>query len=174
MSRPKPPTTVLGWVLRGALVLLALAALAVVGYYVWLRVTIANDPILRLADQAKHAPLDVVLHNQLGEALAKADRYEEAEAVFLHCMDLDAGYTPSYIDLSELYGRTHQYGKALGVLMAIEPRIPNDPQLLNNFGTTYWGMGDTAKAAHYYEKALAVAPRFDLARENLTKLREGR
>ena len=174
MSRPRKPRTVASLVLRGALVLLALAALAVCGYVVWLRVAIARDPILRLAEQSKRAPLDVVLRNQLGEALAKANRYEEAEAVFMQCMDLDAGYAPAYIDLSELYGRTRQYGKALGVLMTIEPRIPNDPQLLNNFGTTYWGMGDTAKASAYYQKALAVAPGFDLARENLIKLRAGR
>lgn len=154
-------------------ILLIVAALGALGWYAWRRITIARDPVLKLADQASRAPLDVVVHNQLGEALAARDRYEEAEAVFLHCMDLDAGYTPAYINLSEVYGRTKQYPKALGVLMTIQPRIPNDPQLLNNMGTTYWGLGDTSKAARYYERALAVAPRFTLARENLDKLRSG-
>jgi tetratricopeptide (TPR) repeat protein len=170
MSRKR---TVPKLVTRVVLIALAVAALGTLGYYIWLRVTIARDPVLRLADEAKRAPLDVELHDRLGLALAAEDRFEQAEAVFLHCMDLDAGYTPAYINLSELYGRTRQYPKALGVLMTIEPRIPDDPQLLNNLGTTYWGMGDTAKAAKYYQKSLAVAPNFPLPRQNLQKLRAG-
>jgi Flp pilus assembly protein TadD len=48
---------------------------------------------------------------------------------------------------------------------------PGNPTVLNNLGSTRWALGDTARAAAYYERALRAAPGSAEVIANLARLR---
>ncbi|WP_421846847.1 sulfotransferase [Novosphingobium sp.] len=75
-------------------------------------------------------------------------------------------------DLLQAAGAIHagQLDDAEAMLQARAERLPDDPVGTRMLGEVYWRRGDMADALAFVERAVALAPGFDLARDFLVRL----
>lgn len=70
-------------------------------------------------------------------------------------------------NLGEAYLRQGNYSAALRELLKAEKRIPDDYFLQNDLGLAYYYKGESEKAIHHFNKALALKNDYAPARNNL-------
>jgi tetratricopeptide (TPR) repeat protein len=109
------------------------------------------------------------LENACGLAPANAEfRVSFARVLELASLDYEAGLQyhkacetdPNYIDGFFLYGtyliKHHRYDEALECTNRSAHLVPNDLDVIDQFGTVYLGMGNTDAAINSFESALSV------------------
>ncbi len=79
----------------------------------------------------------------------------------------------TYLDLSLVYYNLHDFVKCLVFSQKVILLRPNDASAYNNVCASYNSMGRYEQAIVAGEKALAINPSFDLARNNLEVARKG-
>ncbi len=68
-------------------------------------------------------------------------------------------------DMAVRFTRNHRHDDAVTLLLAL--KRADNPRVLNYLGYNTRKLGRPAEAVFYYEKAIAIAPEFTLAREYL-------
>ncbi len=103
----------------------------------------------------------VFAHRDLGYALQKQRKYQEARAEYQRASQLHPRLAQPYIDLGHLYRSYNRYNDALAAYEKATVVDPNNAYALDNLG--WWGYfqtGDHQRAAVVLEKAVEADPSY--------------
>lgn len=125
----------------------------------------SSDPIY--AELSRAHPDSAGLHAAIGQLLLEGRRLEEARAYFARSMEL----VPSDDALSGLAAVAYEQNPpdALDLLLRLENRRPDDPDIAYRLGLTYEALADTVNMVSHYRRLLQLVA--DLEQEDLYSLR---
>lgn len=93
-----------------------------------------------------------------------------AEAALLKAVELQPDSPGIYLSLAQLYMNSHQDQKALAELKTVSEKNPKDAASLMLTGMIYDGEKNYGAARDFYEKLLAIDPKYTPALNNLAYL----
>jgi len=85
---------------------------------------------------------------------------KRAIALFNRALELDPTWTRPINDMALLYGNTGEYEKSLETLKKLASLTPEDPNVYESMGHTFFQMGKIDQAIDSFKKALAIKPDF--------------
>ncbi|HKQ56259.1 MAG TPA: tetratricopeptide repeat protein [Candidatus Eisenbacteria bacterium] len=135
--------------------LLVAAALAVTTH---VRNRVWRDELSLWTDASARAPHKARPHNNRGMAFEELGRVADAEAAFREAIAAEPLNVPARINLSRIYGTHGRFAEAVRVLDEAERIEPANPTVLHNLGSAWLALGDTTRAAAYYERATRAGP----------------
>jgi len=104
-------------------------------------------------------PRHACAFNNLGAALFKLGRYQEAEQHFRRAIGVKPDYSDAHSNLgSVLRSRGHLAGSENSLRRALKLK-PNHVEARSNLGLTLLSLGRTIDAKAHFEKVLRIAPR---------------
>ena len=104
-------------------------------------------------------PRHACAFNNLGAALCKLGRYQEAEQHFRRAIGVKPDYSDAHSNLgSVLRSRGHLAGSENSLRRALKLK-PNHVEARSNLGLTLLSLGRTIDAKAHFEKVLRIAPR---------------
>ena len=124
----------------------------------------------RVARQLEASPENLLVRNLLGLLWVASKDTDRAEAEFKRAIDINPTYTPSYMNLADLYQRAGKLDKAI---KEYEAALAQNASLLSAhvlLGAIYEQRKAYDKARAHYETALKVNPTFGPAANNLAWL----
>jgi Flp pilus assembly protein TadD len=98
-------------------------------------------------------------------------RTAEAESTYRRAIAIEPSYVYARVNLGRLYGIRGRNREALRILQEAQRLEPDRVDVLTNLGTAWWALGDTARAAAAYLRALEVEPRAPVPAADLAKMR---
>lgn len=101
-------------------------------------------------------------------------QYGEAADAHSQAIRIKPDFYQAFIDRGNCFLNMREYREALKDYETALAIRPNYAIGWNNRGVAYARLGNKAEAARSYRRALQLDPNYKLARENLTKLEEGR
>lgn len=110
------------------------------------------------------------LHNLMGQLLAQARRFAEAESAYKTALKIDSGLLATYIHLGVLYVQWGKVADAIRQFEAVSEKQPRNPAALMVAGVLYEQRRDIDRAEAKYLAALAIEPNFGPAANNLAWL----
>jgi len=116
--------------------------------------------------------LSVEVYSNLGVALARTGRTDEAERCYLEALRRNPEYAPARVNLGALYldaGRFQEAAEAFEV--ALNGLAVNRGPVLANLAWARWGADDREGAADALRSALAVSPQDPWVRQVARRLR---
>ncbi|MEW6076604.1 MAG: tetratricopeptide repeat protein [Thermodesulfobacteriota bacterium] len=122
-----------------------------------------RDEITFYSQTAAASPKSARIHNNLGVALKKAGRYEEAIGHFQDALRLNPDYINAHLNLAVVLYRTGRSEDAVRHYQAGLAREPDRPgpdyaAAYNNLGAVLMEQGDAEKAMALFRKALTINP----------------
>jgi tetratricopeptide (TPR) repeat protein len=122
-----------------------------------------RDEIIFYFKTAAANPESARIHNNLGVALKKAGRYDEAIGHFQEALRLNPDYINAHLNLAVVLYRTGRSEDAARHYQAGLSRVPDRPgpdyaAAYNNLGAVLMEQGDAEKAMALFRKALAINP----------------
>src|SRR6185369_13971711 len=120
------------------------------------RVAVWHDTERLWTDTLAVNPASTVAHNNLGIALSRAGRIEEAEAHFVTSLHLDPGDTLAEINLGVCAARREAWADAIRHDKQVLRRAPGHPLAWNNLGAVAAARGQDRRAEWFYRRALAA------------------
>ncbi|PYM95766.1 MAG: hypothetical protein DME04_03835 [Candidatus Rokuibacteriota bacterium] len=130
----------------------------------------ADAALERVKRQIASVPTSGRLHGVLGAVHVARGETRLAEAAFLRALELEPTLISGYLALAQLYAKTGKYDEALAKLHEGLRADPQNPVALVRAGMLYESKGDFVRGQQSYEQALAFAPRFVPAANNLAYL----
>jgi tetratricopeptide (TPR) repeat protein len=130
-----------------------------------------RDELTLWSDVTRKSPGMARGFNNLGMALEERGQPERAESTYAHAIALEPDYVYARVNLGRYYGVHGRYRDALRVLLEADSLAPDQLEILNNLGTAWWSLGDTTRAAAYFEHALRVRPDAPEPALNLARMR---
>lgn len=103
-------------------------------------------------------PRCVEAHYNLGVALQRLQRNDEAEGAYRAVLSLDADYIPALNNLGIVLRRLERYQEALTPALRAAELAPQDAEALNNLGLALADLGHLAEAQECYAGALRLRP----------------
>lgn len=94
----------------------------------------------------------------------------DAISLYRRALALDAGYLPARFNLGIALCDQHQWAAASQELELVIEHEAGHVEALNSLGFIANQQGNLAAAQHYFERALAIRPSFNQARQNLNAL----
>ncbi len=136
-----------------AIVTAACAVLLVLGYLSWRQTQTWSDGVTLFSRAVEISPNDAMLCNNLGNALTKAGRREEAEVSYRRACELAPDDVQGFINLGQALkdaGRWEEAAETLGSAMAIESK---NGLVLHGLGLAMLQLGRFDTAVEYFETA---------------------
>ena len=98
----------------------------------------------------------------LGWVYSQIDLYEEAEAMCKKAIEIDPGLGNAYNDLGAYLMEQNRWEEAIPWLeeATTAPRYDSPEFAYTNLGRVYEQLGDYYLALNYYNRALALSPRY--------------
>jgi hypothetical protein len=106
-------------------------------------------------------------HNNLGSALARQGRYEEATAHFMETLRISPNHVPAHYNLGLALAKQGKLDEAIAHYSHALRLRPNYPEALNGLGVALARQGKLEEAIAYFTAALQVEPDYIPARGNL-------
>jgi predicted CXXCH cytochrome family protein len=97
-------------------------------------------------------------HTAIGDILIPMGRYEQSEAAYRKAIDLDRGYLPAYVNLSDLMRVLGRDTDGSALLRAAIRRQPESAAAHHALGLLLARAADTEKAHVHLEKAVLLEP----------------
>lgn len=118
-------------------------------------------------EQVKNDPKDAGAWYHLAEIYERAEAYPEEIDALKHVISLkpEMGYT--YFKLGTTYNRIERYQDAVTNFLKAAQYIHNQPMIYNNLAISYGKLGKTDNEIAALKKALAMRPKYAIARYNL-------
>jgi tetratricopeptide (TPR) repeat protein len=141
--------------------LLAVSALAIVVACCWLsrqQLRHWRDSITVFEQALAVTEDNFLAHNNLGEALARAGRRDEAMEHYAEAVRIHPGYTPARNNLGVALAERGRYEEADVQFEAALAVRPDAATTLSNLATSKARQRDYAAAVRYYERSLAIDP----------------
>ena len=136
----------------------ALAILAVLCGAGIVRTGVFESEITMFADAAAKSPDKARPHNNLGDALRKAGRVEEAAAHFERALAIKPDYPDALNNLATVYNHYGRRQDAIALLSSCLALEPGHLQARYNLAMTYYESGMPAEAAVQYRMVMQLAP----------------
>ena len=125
------------------------------------------EAVFHLEMALKSAPNDPMLLAQLGSALKRAGRIEQAVAVHETLVALSPNAPEALSDLAAAYLAWGRFDEAERRFETAAAQRPNDPELLYNLATAKQWCGKPDQAIGIFRKVVDLAPDHDKAWANL-------
>jgi len=120
-------------------------------------------------DTVNKRPHNPVAHNNLGFALAKAGRLEEAMAHYHEALHWKLDYAEAQGNLGLALGQLGRADEAVAYFREVLRQRPDFAAAHNLLGAFLADSGKTAEAIEHYREALRLKPEFPVAHNNLGK-----
>ncbi|MCM2269843.1 MAG: DUF3857 domain-containing protein [Thermoanaerobaculia bacterium] len=93
-----------------------------------------------------------------GHEMYKAERYEEAAALYRRATELAPGHASAWGDLGKTLYKLGRYEESAGALKRQVEIDPHDDRAYYDLGRVAWRQGDYAAAERHYRKQIDVTP----------------
>jgi tetratricopeptide (TPR) repeat protein len=123
-----------------------------------LRSSVFRDEISLYQDTSERSPLKARPFNNLGDALLKAGRYEEARVQFERALSLDPNYPDALNNLGTVYNHEGHQLEAIQLITAAIRLQPDHRQARFNLAVIYYENGMIAEAAEQFRIIIDLAP----------------
>ena len=111
-----------------------------------------------------------IAHNNLGDALTRLNRFDEAMDQFKKALAIKSDYADAVYNIAVFYDREEQISKAISNYTAALAIQPGYPALNVNLGICYLRLGRTNEALEQFQLAVTAHPKDILARQQLADL----
>jgi tetratricopeptide (TPR) repeat protein len=148
--------------------------LAILTAITWKQVYHWKNSITLFEHTLKVAPQSYLPHNNLGNALDKAGRTDEAIKHYREALRIKPDYAKAHNNLAnalEKIGRTDEAIKHYSEALQIKPHFE---QAHNNLGVALIHKGNIAGAEYHFREALRINPDYISAKDNLKKILPGK
>ena len=125
------------------------------------------DAAIQLISRAIAIRPDAVYHTNLGEALRRAGKRPEAEAVCRKAIEISPSFPTAYINLGVILQELQRHEEATHVLQRAIQIDPTSAQAWTNLGNARMGVGDIQGAIDMGRKAVEAQPEYSVAHNNL-------
>jgi len=132
--------------------------LAVLNVTTLIRSAIYDSEVSLYTDVAAKSPNKARPQNNLGDALKKAGRFEEAGPRFERALALQPDYPDALNNLATIYGSSGRREDALLLLTHALALDPGHRQARFNLAMTYYERGMLAEADQQYAILMQIAP----------------
>ncbi len=96
----------------------------------------------------------------------------KSETFFHTAMELDNSFIEAIFNYANLIHNKKDYDKAMQLYHKILDQNPDELKSINNIGAIYLERLEYDKAEEWFNKCLSIDPKFDLAKQNLSKLKD--
>lgn len=120
-------------------------------------------------------PSNALNHLRLADVYAKLGSLPEAEKEYQEAIQLKPDYVTAYVELAEIYRGQEKYNEALALYKTIVASVPDNPQVLYNYGVLFFNRhaeGDDAQAEQLWIQAIKFKPDYSNALYSLGLLYE--
>lgn len=150
---------------------IGLLAVLVIGLSAWTyqRNRVWESKITLWTDVVKKSPNKARPHFNLGAALTKQERVQEAIPYYKRALDLNPNLEQPHINLGEALERQGKMDEALAHYRTALELKPDLPEAHNNIGGILAKQGKTEEAIRYFQNALKFRPHYALAHFNLAR-----
>lgn len=125
------------------------------------------DAIVEWTALAAANPDDARIHNNLGAALTRTDKFEEAISQFQKALELNPQYNLVHSNLASAMIKAGRTGEALPQYQMALEAYPESADLHNSFGSALETQGHLDLATREFARAIELNPRFAEAHNNL-------
>ena len=122
------------------------------------RSAIYEDEVTLYTDIVEKSPNKARPHNNLGDALKKAKRIEEAAPHFVRALELQPAYPDALNNLATIYGSEGRRQEALQLLSQAIALNPNHLQARSNLAMNFYELGMLGEAEQQYGIILQISP----------------
>lgn len=129
-----------------------------------------KDPLLALQKAACLLPDDAGVHNNLGNALKKLGRFEDAEASYRRALRSKPDFVMAQINLGNVLKELGQLDGAVASYRQALEIEPDFSDTHNNLGIVLQGLGQLDDAEASYQRAIEIKPDNVAALNNLANL----
>ena len=144
---------------KTALIIMVLVV-AGLGTGTYLRNGIWTDDAVLWADCAAKAPHNFRAFYNLGEALGKQGKHEQAVTAYQEALTLNPRYIRSYLNLGKTLVDADRNEDAVTVYRRGLEVNPEYVKIINNLGSVLATMGRTEEAVSLYRRAIEIDPTF--------------
>jgi tetratricopeptide (TPR) repeat protein len=145
----------------------AVATTAVCALLSWQQLHYWRDSIALFEHTLAVTRDNFLAQNNLGEALARAGRSDEAMQHYSEAVRIHPGYAPARNNLGISLAERGRYAEADANFEAALAVTPDSPTTLSNLATSKARQGQYAAAIGYYRRALELDPTSEVAHESL-------
>ncbi|MEN6320298.1 MAG: tetratricopeptide repeat protein [Syntrophaceae bacterium] len=110
---------------------------------------------------------NVFAHNNLGVALYKEGKYDEAFNQFMKTAQIKPDYYGAYNSMGLALAAQGKWDEAIRQYLIALKIKPDHPEVHNNLGIAYASQGKVSEAVTHYSQALMIKPDYFEARNNL-------
>jgi len=122
------------------------------------RSSIYEDEVTLYTDVVFRSPNKARPHNNLGDALKKAGRFEEAGPHFERALALQPDYPDALNNLATIYNSSGRRGEAIQLLSQAISLDPGHLQARYNLAITFYEQGMLSEASQQYAIIIELAP----------------
>ena len=145
-----------------------LAALAAgCSFWTWQRSLVWADEVTLWRDCLEKSPLKPRPYNNLGSALSKTGRFEEAAAYLARAVELKPDYDDARYNLGYVLVQLGQVDAGIRELLEAVRLAPGNYMAHNNLGVAYLLQENYPEAVRHLQEALRLKPDFEAAHNNL-------
>ena len=141
-------------------------------FWTFERNSVWRDKMTLWSDSASKSPGKARPHNNLGVALKKKYRLDEAVAHFTTTIRLDPEFTEAYNNLANSYILLGRYEEAIAHYKMALALKPNNSLLHRNLGNALFDTWQLQEALFHYKVALRLNPGDIEARQNLARTQQ--
>lgn len=153
---------------KGFVLLLLFCILSLLGMLTVRQIGIWRTPENLWKYVVAHAPVKVPLaYNNLGNALARAGKLEEAVSAYEEALAVKPDYADAINNLGIVYGRSGDVNGAIAQYKKVLTRAPDYYRAHYNLANAFSEKGLIEAAITEYEKALSINPGYERARRSL-------
>jgi len=152
---------------KWAAVALLAALVAGCSFWTWQRSLVWADEVSLWRDCLEKSPLKPRPYNNLGSALSKIGRFEEAAPYLARAVALKPDYDDARYNLGYVLVRLGQVEAGIRELLEAVRLEPRNPMAHNNLGVAYLIQENYPDAVRHLQEALRLKPDFEAARNNL-------
>jgi tetratricopeptide (TPR) repeat protein len=148
-------------------VALLVALVAGGSFWTWQRSLVWANEVSLWRDCLEKSPLKARPYNNLGSALSKIDRFEEAAPYLARAVELKPDYADARYNLGYVLVHLGQVDAGTRELLEAVRLAPDNYMAYNNLGVAYLIQKDFSNAARQLQEALRLKPDFEAAHNNL-------
>ena len=153
-TRPMPATS-----LQARLALLVAVLVLLYGARTWSRNVVWHDPLTFFTSMVDDAPLSARSHRELGNVLASAGRFDEAQRAFERSLAIKPGDAATLYNLGNALSQAARYDQAVQVYEQVLAAKPDFVDALANLGNAESMRGDQQAALRWMRRAVELSPR---------------
>ncbi|HMK86875.1 MAG TPA: tetratricopeptide repeat protein, partial [Steroidobacteraceae bacterium] len=130
-----------------------------------------KDALMALEKAAQLLPEDPEAHSNLGTALRRAGRLEEAEACYRRALGQNPRLAEVWSNLGNALRDSGRFDESVAAYRRSLELKPDFAKSHNNLGNALQDLGDLENAVRSYERALAIDPKYADAHCHMGMLR---